>query len=57
VHIAAAGNAPDLEAPETTLSSLLAGACRSLSVRLGATLKRERDTDGRCAVTVEFPLA
>jgi hypothetical protein len=58
VHIAAAGGkAADLETAETTLSSLLAGACRSLSVRLGATLKRERDSDGRCAVSVEFPLA
>ena len=58
VHIAAAGDkAADLDTAEASLSALLAGACRSLAVRLGATITRERDSAGGCAVTVAFPLA
>ena len=37
--------------------SLLAATCRSLAVRLGATIHRERRAEGLCVIQVEFPLS
>ena len=37
--------------------SLLAAACRSLAVRLGAAIRRERAADGVSVLLVEFPVS
>lgn len=41
---------------EPVEGTLLAAACRSLAVRIGAAIHRERSADGRTVLLVEFPL-
>jgi hypothetical protein len=50
----AAWDATRVEALQT---SLLAATCRSLAVRLGATIQRERHEDRRYVIQIDFPLS
>lgn len=52
-----AGSAADWDAAreEALQTSLVTATCRSLAVRLGATIHRERHEDGRYVIHIEFP--
>jgi phosphoglycerate-specific signal transduction histidine kinase len=54
-----AGAAPawDTTCVEALQTSLLAATCRSLAVRLGATIQRERHEDRKYVIQIEFPLS
>jgi hypothetical protein len=54
---AGAAVAWDATRVEALQTSLLAATCRSLAVRLGATIQRERHEDRRYVIQIEFPLS
>jgi hypothetical protein len=45
------------DSSDDRIETLMAAACRSMAVRLGATISRDRDERGREVILVAFPLS